>query len=89
MLNLAIRNSRRVPPPSLPLGSNTLLARCMSSTYGLDSSISVDSSTPDEWVEVQAETEGEWKGCVRSFMAPIQINSRGSGEAFNIRVHYI
>lgn len=81
MLSLA----RRVPPPSSLLGS----ARCMSSTYGLDSSISVDSSTPDEWVEVQAETEGEWKGCVRSFMAPIQINSRGSGEAFNIRVHYI
>lgn len=84
MLSLAIR-SRRVAPRPLILG--TSLQRCLSSTYGLDSSISVDSSTPDEWVEVQAETEGEWKGCVRSFMAPIQINSRGSGETLYVNAH--
>jgi hypothetical protein len=44
------------------------------------SSNGFDSSIPDEWVEEPDETEGEWKGCTKRFLAPIKINSRGSGE---------
>lgn len=34
-------------------------------------------SIPDEWVEEVEETEGEWKGCTRKFLAPIAVNARG------------
>jgi hypothetical protein len=67
MLNSLLRINRRIPSS---IGHRT---RWMSSN-GFDSSI------PDEWVEEPDETEGEWKGCTKRFLAPIKINSRGSGE---------
>lgn len=37
-------------------------------------------SIPEEYVEEGDETEGEWKGCTRSFLQPISTTSRGAGE---------
>ena len=39
---------------------------------------SIPSDSPEEYVEEGDETEGEWKGCTRSFLAPISITSRGA-----------
>lgn len=43
-------------------------------------------SIPDEWVEEPDETEGEWKGCTKRFLAPIKINSRGAGENIDVTI---
>ena len=37
-------------------------------------------SIPEELIEEGDETEGEWMGCTRKFLAPISVNSRGAGE---------
>ena len=37
-------------------------------------------SIPDEYMEELDETEGEWIGCSKKFLAPISITSRGSGK---------
>jgi hypothetical protein len=37
-------------------------------------------SIPEEYVEESEETEGEWIGCTKRFLAPISTTSRGSGE---------
>eukprot|EP00571_Detonula_confervacea_P007978 CAMPEP_0172315168 /NCGR_PEP_ID=MMETSP1058-20130122/24287_1 /TAXON_ID=83371 /ORGANISM="Detonula confervacea, Strain CCMP 353" /LENGTH=602 /DNA_ID=CAMNT_0013029195 /DNA_START=97 /DNA_END=1905 /DNA_ORIENTATION=- len=36
-----------------------------------------ESIIPDEYVEEGDETEGEWKGCTRKFLAPISVKARG------------
>lgn len=40
-------------------------------------------SIPDEYIEELDETEGEWIGCSKKFLAPISVSSRGSG-TFNV-----
>lgn len=39
---------------------------------------SIPSDKPEEYVEEGDEIEGEWRGCTRSFLAPISITSRGA-----------
>lgn len=79
MLSSVLRSSRRLAAAS-SLRSATL--RSMS-TNGFDPSI------PDEWVQEPDETEGEWKGCTKRFLAPIKINSRGSGEFLQITCYWL
>ena len=55
-------------------GLGRYLSNGSSSHYGE----SIPSDKPEEYVEEGDETEGEWKGCTRSFLAPISITSRGS-----------
>lgn len=44
-------------------------------------------SIPDEFIEEEDETEGEWMGCSRKFLAPISVGSRGSGMFYMNLVH--
>lgn len=37
-------------------------------------------SIPEEYADEPDENEGEWMGCTRKFLAPISVNSRGSGD---------
>ncbi len=39
---------------------------------------STNEGTPEEFVEEGDETEGEWMGCTRKFLAPISTTSRGA-----------
>eukprot|EP00804_Cyclotella_cryptica_P012857 CCRYP_010590-RA/>CCRYP_010590-RA protein AED:0.06 eAED:0.06 QI:0/0.57/0.5/1/0.71/0.5/8/2034/635 len=57
----------RCMPLATSLGSHASSLRWMSTK-----------ETSDEWVEEPDETEGEWLGCTRRFLAPISVNSRGS-----------
>ncbi|KAL7483638.1 hypothetical protein ACHAW6_009283 [Cyclotella cf. meneghiniana] len=59
--------TRRIPQAAY-IGSHASHLRWMSSKE----------TTPEEWIEEPDETEGEWMGCTRRFLAPISVNSRGS-----------
>jgi len=44
----------------------------------LSAQSSFGESIPDEFMEEPDETEGEWIGCTKKFLSPIQITSRGA-----------
>lgn len=50
-------------------------------SLGVVQNLSSTTSTDSElYAEEEIPSEGEWAGCSRRFMAPIQISVRGDGE---------